>query len=346
MLQFPPRPLPANVDSSPRVLFKINGKNVFFDLPPEIPLALVLHFAPKLRQWIMPPRKLSETELRLSLLLPVEAINILADIDAIGLRWIINRMLQLGGRPLNKDAFLTQPNFLTSTSIYKAWIALELANSGIQALLAHIYSNLMLDDPVTLQDMRALWSAFPATSAIIHEMGLNFIRSHIDDAYTHEEFHSVRCWLLETQERWQFFKSLQSQFPELADAQTAPLESFAEKRREDRPKIDEGQGEPKQTLILEREKTKRVSPKEKRDRQLKDQREMQKRLKKEKSNGSTSSVETMIWNPRGQEAEGRLEETSRRGGKNHSQPVDSSALQKLLEVIAADKKQTRRSSAG
>ncbi|KAF2243185.1 hypothetical protein BU26DRAFT_404835, partial [Trematosphaeria pertusa] len=214
LLQFPLRPLPENARSPPFVLFGINGAEIFDSLPTNISLALVLHFAPKLRTWLLPAPDLSSASASLALRTPYIGINILADIDVEGLAWILSRMLQLSGAPVLKEACLTHPSLLTAISIHRAWTALELPASGIQALHLHMVTKLMLGLAVCPAEIKAIWNTFPVDSPITREMGLNFIRSHINYEYTQAEFSSIRHWYLASRERTHFFKSLEARFPE------------------------------------------------------------------------------------------------------------------------------------
>jgi len=54
MLEFPTRLLSPNVNSPPYALFGIKGSECFTDLPNKIPMKLILHFAPRLRKWLLP----------------------------------------------------------------------------------------------------------------------------------------------------------------------------------------------------------------------------------------------------------------------------------------------------
>ncbi|OAG10821.1 uncharacterized protein CC84DRAFT_1062999, partial [Paraphaeosphaeria sporulosa] len=217
MLQFPPSLLPKNITSPPFVLFGINDLDLFSDLPTNIPLALVLHFAPVLRKWVLPPpQELSTCAIRMSLRTPYVGINILADMELEGLRYILGRMMQLAHVKIatgKYEMFQMMPSLPVSISIHKAWMALELPPRGIEALYMHIQITLMIGPPVTLFEIKGVWQNFPVDSPIQREMGLNFVRNYIDRLYPASESSAVRHWYLETTERWSFFRELEKSSP-------------------------------------------------------------------------------------------------------------------------------------
>lgn len=220
MLEFKTQgPLPAGSRSPPFVLFGINNTDHFHSLPPKIPLDLVLHLAPSLCQYVLPAPSLTPSGKYLALRTPYTGINILADIDIVGLKWIVNRMLQVGGLPILSTMVLANPNICTCIAIHKAWLALDLPVAGLQGLHLHMQCALSMGDAVTLEDMNAVWETFPMGSPLVKEMGLNFIRSHLDFCYTHTEFGQIRRWYLADRVRYEYFKNLDSKFLEFDDVQ-------------------------------------------------------------------------------------------------------------------------------
>ncbi|KAF1966883.1 hypothetical protein BU23DRAFT_517364, partial [Bimuria novae-zelandiae CBS 107.79] len=216
MLQFPPSALPKDVLSPPYALFGINDIDTFSDLPTNIPLNLVLHFAPTLRKWILPQPELNAAAIQMSLRTPFVGINIIADIEVEGLGWILARMMQDANMKLpigNYSSFMFSPNLLISIAIHKAWLALELPPKGIDLLHVHIQTKLMIGPPVMLFEIKGLWHTFPVGSTVLDEMGANFIRNYIAKNYPPHESSAVRHWYLETTERWNFFRALEKQFP-------------------------------------------------------------------------------------------------------------------------------------
>jgi len=296
MLEFPPTlPLPAGARSPPYVLFGIKDIDYFHELPSKIPLALVLHLAPTLRQHILPTPDLSTSATYLALRTPYVGINILADIDIIGLRWIITRMLQVGGVPIDRGAFLTKPSILSSISIHKAWMALGLPPAGTQGLHVHLQTELALGDAVSIKEMQAIWATFPNTSPIVLEMGLNFVRSHINFRYAHGEFSAMRKWFLATWDRCNFFRSLESRFPEFAQVQTTIVKAASK-----RVNAKNGTVIPQRVRrndVMERAKTWNKKNEEHKKPERRESSAARRRMERMKSDDSLSSVETAIWDP-------------------------------------------------
>ncbi|CAO2648366.1 Nn.00g076330.m01.CDS01 [Neocucurbitaria sp. VM-36] len=310
LLEFQAGLLPQNIRSPPYVIFAIRGKHVVAELPPRIPLNMVLHFAPKLKQWVLPPPLISHlpwSTACLALRTPYVGINIFSDdVDAIGLEWIITRMLMASGLAHPKSLFLILPSLLTSTSIIKTWLALDLSTAGIQPLHMHIHTNLMLGSAVTLSEMNAIWEIFPHSSPIVRAMGLNFIRSHICFGYTHHEFSEIRNWYLKSAERCKFFKSLEDQFPDFGNVQDNVLKAAAEKEASMKQTAVNKNKEKTAVRIkrvLERTATRKVSPEERKERHIKDAAALRSRLRRTKSDESIRSVETVIWVPPSQNKE-------------------------------------------
>jgi hypothetical protein len=231
LLDFPPSSLPPNVGKPPYVVFGIRGDDISAILPPKIPLSLVLHFAPKLQQWVLPP--LSTTQLppsvaHLSLCTPHIGLNIDCDgIEADGLKWIINRMMQTGGITYQKSLFLLHPTTTISLSIHKTWLALDLPIGGIANLNAHIHTLLTMGPAITLPEMKAIWATFPHEPGIVRAMGLNYTRLHLDFYYSQRQFSEIRNWYHQTKERYQFFHALEEATPGFGAVQEVKLKTAA-----------------------------------------------------------------------------------------------------------------------
>lgn len=307
LLELPMRPLPYNVRSPPYVIIGIRGKEIVSDLPPRIPLNVVLHFAPKLQQWVLPPPRTTNLPwpvARFALRTPYIGIDILSDdIEPEGLKWITKRMLQASGCVRHKDQPIIHPSLLTSISIRKTWLALELPLAGIQSLDMHIHSRLMLDRAVTLPEMEAIWEAFPHGSDIVRAMGLNFVRSQLKSSYTHDEFSAMQDWYVKSEERCQFFKSLRDYFPDLVAVQDTDLEVGAEKGvavPTDVVKSDNGKNGEDSTartnMDVAKTKVRKFNLRRK-ARQGKDGGAMRTRLRRTRSDESVRSIETVIWHP-------------------------------------------------
>lgn len=306
LLDFPTGSLPRHIRSPPYVVFAIRGQDIVADLPPRVPLNVVLHFAPKLKQWVLPPpsiTSLPRSVARVALRTPYIGVDILSDnIDVLGLGWILCRMLQASGLAHPISLFRAYPTILVSVSIYKTWLALDLPVAGIQNLHTHIQTRLMLGPAVTLLEIMAIWKDFPHTSEIVRAMGLNFIRSHIDLDYSHREFSAIRDWYLQSAERCRFFKSLEDQFPAFGEAQDKVFEVAAQKLATSNAKKTIAGKRAEETAerikkLMEKTGTRKVSPEERKERQAKDGAAMQTRLRRTKSDESLRSVETVIWDP-------------------------------------------------
>ncbi|KAH7392935.1 hypothetical protein BKA66DRAFT_386825, partial [Pyrenochaeta sp. MPI-SDFR-AT-0127] len=304
----PIRPLPNGIRSPPYVVFGIRGKEIVSELPPRIPLNVVLHFTPKLRQWVLPPPKttlLPWSIARFALHTPYIGIDILSDdIEAVGLKWILNRMLQASGCVPPKNQVLLHPALFISVSIHKTWLALELPISGIQGLDMQIQTRLMFGATVTFAEMIAIWESFPHESNIVRAMGLNFVHSHINLEYTYREFSAVRDWYLQSRERYGFFKSLQDQFPEFEKVQDIALKvaeemgtaaSAGKTRVVDVKAIDERNTRIYETLGSTR--SRKVSPEGSKQRHDRDIAATRPQFRRPRSDESIRSVETVIWDP-------------------------------------------------
>lgn len=88
MMEFPPSKakMPQG-QGPPHVRFAINDVETTNELPTNIPAALVFHFAPALRKWVLPETKPGPGLVNQALLSPFVAINITEDIEVEGLGW-------------------------------------------------------------------------------------------------------------------------------------------------------------------------------------------------------------------------------------------------------------------
>ncbi|KAJ4369730.1 hypothetical protein N0V83_005493 [Neocucurbitaria cava] len=290
LLEFPPSALPHNVHSEPYVGIAIRGEAV--DLPPRIPLAMVLYFAPKLKQWMLAPRStatLPKPLVGYALCTPTIGIDITSeDIDEVGLGWIVTRMLTATGLVQQKELFPTHCSRVSAISIYKSWLALDLPVGGMQGLHLHLRTGLMTGSAVTLSTMKVIWETFPQDSPIVGAMGANFIRSHIEGEYTAAQSSMIQGWYQESVERREFFKSIQHQVPKLDEVQNLIDRAAvpADKGRAARIKA-----------VLERVETRRMNAEEKKEREVRDTAGMRSHLRRVRSDESVRSVDTVIWDP-------------------------------------------------
>lgn len=304
MIDFPPHCLPADIRSPPYVIFGIQGEDVSSELPSNIPLTMVLHFAPKMKTWVFPlPTRLTPFVWRLVLWKPFVGINILEPISAAALLFIVNRMLQTAGLAWQKDNFYSYPGIVFSVDVLKAWRVLELPPSGIQSLETHLLSRCMMGPPVMLKDIQGLWSAFPVTSPILREMAHNFIRAHVNFEYALEETNAIKNWIRGTKERRDFFRQFENQYKDYSEGRTilakttegGSTTALASSKREAVGLSAAAPVAVKVSEIIERNRTRRVTPQERKAREKRDAEELKNRLRRLKSD---DTIRTVIYDPR------------------------------------------------
>ena len=357
MLEFPYSPLPKDVLSPPYVLFGINGIDIFSQLPTQIPLAVVQHFAPNIRKWILPAPEIGPPATDTALRNPYVGVNIIADIEVEGLGRILVRMMQIANAKLspgNFSNFTVSPNLMVSIATHKAWTALELPPKGIDALHIHMQMTLMMGPPVTLLEMKGLWNNFSVKSPILLEMGQNFVRNYIDRKYKPSEGSAVRHWYLETAERWQFFRVFEKKFPGFDDVQKDLVKETSERHKKEEERLRK---------LISVENTRKAHLRELLENQSHDEQEKadkagraskrrMERAGSADSSFSTASVETAIRNPsKGGPSSSEAEEYTsipaikvRKSPASLSQPVDGGALGALLNALANDERVQNRAT--
>jgi hypothetical protein len=184
MMQFPPALFPPKIRSKPYVMFAILGADVSNSLPPNIPAAMVLHFIPKMQEWMLPPPNPDLNSICPQYILSqFVCIDIQVNIHTEALKWIINRMLTLSGLPQPASTFNIQPGLATSIFILHAWSAFELPTQGVQALRTHLFYTISLC-PVTHAEIKLLAQNMSDESAIICEMIHNVCRNWESGEYS------------------------------------------------------------------------------------------------------------------------------------------------------------------
>ncbi|PVI08605.1 hypothetical protein DM02DRAFT_621442 [Periconia macrospinosa] len=311
LLQFPPSttPLPPEASRPPYVVFAINCRDCVAQLPGNVPLALITHFAPKFQEWVLPkPDNLSPGTIRAALTTPYVGMNILADIEATGLAWILVRMLQLGSLPVDKKFFIFNPSLSISISIHKAWLALELPLGGLAGLHVHMQTLLMYGRPVVFAEMKALWSMFPTTSPVLRAMADNFVRSHMAKKYTQPQFSAIRHWYLGDMARYRFFVPYENRTPGFSQVQEELIAQIV---------ADKVKAEKAQAKVMEQIHSRNVASQRRR-----------------RSDASSRSVDTMIHDPRQESRERRREERNKAtlSDSSYSKPVDSTELMKKMAI--------------
>jgi hypothetical protein len=327
LLQLPrPHHLPSNLRSVPYVVFGINGCLVTASLPPQIPLNLVLHFAPTLRQWILPPPSLADlppSDRQQHLHTPCVGIDIRAPIDSEGLHWVIVCMLHHGGCQIPKEMLGTHPDLATSLAIHNTWLALELPFEGLRSLHTHIQVQLLLStDSLSLHDMRLLWNTFPHDGAIVKAMGKRFKAAYARMNYRVRESHEIMAWFNTSPELYEFFLRLEAQPPEPRSWGATSTPSTGKKRRARMAAIGfetvgkkvgsafKGALEEENGVkedIRERDVTKTVSPRQKQEREDSDRKALAARMRRIRSDDSLRSIDTVIWHTESSSDAGEME---------------------------------------
>jgi hypothetical protein len=216
LLAFPPSTLPTNIRSPPYIIFGLNGASIVQHLPARIPLNAVLHLAPKLAQWLLPPpldlpEAAAQDELHNG---PYVGINIRADISVAGLQRIIIKIMDTAGFSVPKHLFQYKPSLITSVSIRRTWLLLDLPSAGLDGLHIHMQTLVITGPPVTLDEMKALWDTFPSDSEILHVVAVVFVRLHILLCYSQVDFEAIRRWYKAIAERFKVFKKAEDMFPD------------------------------------------------------------------------------------------------------------------------------------
>jgi hypothetical protein len=260
-------------------------------LPFDIPLATVLHFAPKAGERVeQPPPDLPQSLKYLLLRKPLVGINIPYEISKRALATIIRRMLQLVGLTICKEDFQTSPTILQQTKLIAAWRALDLPVEGLRGIETNLLTRLMVGKPVMIDEIQAVWNTFAMTSPVVHQMAHNFIRSHINADYTGDQGQLINMWIQSNKERLKFFSAFEHQYRDYSNGRTSVPQPPG---RENAP-TKTASGRPrKRSEILERNRTLRVSPAQRKEREKKDLEEMRRRLRRLKSDDSIRSVETV-----------------------------------------------------
>ncbi|EAT91149.1 hypothetical protein HBI56_018370 [Parastagonospora nodorum] len=217
LLEFPPTtlPLPDDVRQPPYVIFAINNVSMVEKLPSRIPLKAVVHFIPKLAQYVLPvPEDLPADVAKGVLRTPYVGIDIALDIGIASFQRIILKVLQSAGMAVPKHQLQLPTTTITSVSIRKSWLLLELHPAGLDALMIHLQTRLINGSPVTLVEIQALWAHFPSNSEMLRLMAINFVQSQVDFHYHREDFNKIRSWYLMSRERRSVFQAAEALFPE------------------------------------------------------------------------------------------------------------------------------------
>lgn len=217
-LEFPPTTLPSGVCEPPYVIFGIGGRSVDNKLPARIPLKAVLHFVPKLAEWVLPaPEDLPSEVAKGVLRTPYVGLDIPLDVGVASLQRIILKILQSSGMAVPKHQFQYPPLIITTISIRKTWLLFELHPAGLDAVLIHLQTLLMTGSPVSPMELQELFAAFPPDSSILRLAAINFVQSYLALRYTSMDFLNIRQWSQADKVRYAPFKAAEEQYPEFGN---------------------------------------------------------------------------------------------------------------------------------
>lgn len=253
LFEFPPSKLPEDILAPPYVIIGIQGENVADMLPPRIPLNAILHFIPSLAKYLLPapsslPLKVAQGALRE----PRIGLDIRLDIGIAGLQRIIVKLLQAAGRVASKRAFHFPPKILTSISIRKTWLLFELPHAGLDGLLIHLQTCLMAGPPVLLEEMQALWDAFPPDSHMVRAMFVNFVQSHIVWHYSRADFLAMQEWCQSDDARHALFISTRDKFPAFGEPPLSATRSSLQVTNPDATEVREVANKEREDLLAKK----------------------------------------------------------------------------------------------
>lgn len=236
LLEFPPSkfPLPEDIRKGPFVIFGIKGLRVTEYLPARIPLKAVLHFVPRLSHFILPESDTPAPSLIEGK--PIEGtgpvgpaqytnfvtIDIHLDIGLASFQRIIFKIMQASGFHVPKGLFTLSPSLITSISIHKTWLLLELPSAGLDALHIHLQALLMNGPPVSLAALEALWNNFPASHVVHSFAAVNYVEAHIALEYSRNEFLDMRHWFTSEPLRHEIFSKVDTKYPDFGKVRVPP----------------------------------------------------------------------------------------------------------------------------
>ncbi|KAF2119039.1 hypothetical protein BDV96DRAFT_684649 [Lophiotrema nucula] len=291
MLGFPPKPHSVDLLSPPHVVFGICGVNVFTKLPSRIPYNMVVHYAPKFKEWVLPqPQNLPKSAAHRALRQPYVGINILENIDVEALRWIICTMLEQSGANMSTRCFGTTPDFYTAIKVLRAWTVLDLPVAGTDSIRTYVLMELVTGPPISADKLALIWDNFDRFSDVVLQAADNFIEHHTAGSYMERESTEILVYIASDQDRRDFFTSLRYDPPanesggdavEALDPVETALSTHSGITNDP---------EPKAKTIHEKHGTRKVTPSDKKARERKDSIAMKKRLSRHTSTEGLRSV--------------------------------------------------------
>ena len=158
LLEFPPTlgRLPANVGRPPFVRFHIRGRDVSDRVPRNVPLAMLLHFAPRAADW-----EVRSTETRPSQAAPHPGrvdIDIPAYVSATGLAVVLIKMMT--SSHLTTTMYVPSPlNVRVAVETMQVWDVMGLDLHGAEPLRNQILTAIWFF-PFSAADMDLIWRTF------------------------------------------------------------------------------------------------------------------------------------------------------------------------------------------
>ncbi|KAH7089502.1 hypothetical protein FB567DRAFT_626837 [Paraphoma chrysanthemicola] len=194
LLEFPPSTLPPNVRSPPFVIFAINGVSIRHILPQFIPLAAVLHFIPKLADFVVPMPDLPQDLAKAVLATPLVGLNIQLSVGVASVQRIVFKIMQAAGFTVPQHMYTHPPSLTTAISLLNTWKLLDLPVAGIDNVITHVHFLLIHGPPVTLTLLQHIFNMFPPDHAIPLLSAQNFVDAHCTLHYSLTEFTAIRRW--------------------------------------------------------------------------------------------------------------------------------------------------------
>ncbi|KAH7073941.1 hypothetical protein BKA63DRAFT_567105 [Paraphoma chrysanthemicola] len=250
LLEFPPSTLPPNVRSPPFVIFAINGVSIRHILPQFIPLAAVLHFIPKLADFVVTMPDLPPDLAKAVLATPLVGLNIQLSVGVASVQRIVLKIMQAAGFTVPQHMYTHPPSLTTAISLLNTWKLFELPAAGIDNLITHVHFLLIHGPPITLTLLQHIFNTFPPNHAIPLLCAQNFVDAHCTLHYSLAEFTAIRRWYRQDPERKKVFVQQEKKNPEFGKMPQTDIEVW---------RIDSLEAERARKAKKEREEKKRGS---------------------------------------------------------------------------------------
>ncbi|KAF9701196.1 hypothetical protein EKO04_000260 [Ascochyta lentis] len=319
LLAFPPSPLPPNLTSPPYAIIGLNGTDLTRHLPRHIPLNLLLHFAPTLRPWILPPPHLAalpHSATHRALLSPSVGLDIHLPIQPAGLQCIIMSMLHASGvRVRGRQFDSLAPDVPTSLAIRDAWCALRLPGLGLQGLRVHVAAQMLMCEVEVGEGRERQALGCWDSSELVEGWGVVkecVAEEKVKDGRGRSEGVGGGGGAAFPYTGNLGVPRKEEVIAKRGDVKAGSLSSENKKMKEPpvhtgyqtirrkagklfNPTVTAQTG--KQACIMEQQATRHVSPQERQAREERDFAAMKRRLRRTRSDDSLRSVDTAVWDP-------------------------------------------------